>query len=71
MALFSNVRWSTETVMADTRRRLLELGVSWREPAQLWDVDRPEDLDRLQHEGLGGLLHGLDEVGADAATEAL
>src|SRR4051812_2387025 len=24
MALFSNIRWSTETVMADTRRRLLE-----------------------------------------------
>jgi rSAM/selenodomain-associated transferase 1 len=71
MALFSNIRWSTGTVMADTRRRMLELGLSWREPLQLWDVDRPEDLDRLHQEGLGGLLHGLDEVRAEEANEAL
>jgi rSAM/selenodomain-associated transferase 1 len=71
MALFSNIRWSTGSVMADTRRRLLELGLSWREPLQLWDVDRPEDLDRLQQEDLGGLLHGLDDISADGATDAL
>src|SRR5215210_2752486 len=70
MALFSNIRWSTETVMADTRRRMLELGLSWREPVQLWDVDRPEDIERLQQEDLGGLLHGLGEVDA-AEAEAL
>jgi rSAM/selenodomain-associated transferase 1 len=71
MALFSNIRWSTATVMKDTRRRMLELGLSWREPLQLWDVDRPEDLDRLQQEDLGGLLHGLDDISADGATDAL
>jgi rSAM/selenodomain-associated transferase 1 len=71
MALFSNIRWSTETVIADTRRRMLDLGLSWREPLQLWDVDRPEDLDRLQQEGFGGLLHGFDEVSTEEASEAL
>jgi rSAM/selenodomain-associated transferase 1 len=71
VALFSNIRWSTETVMADTRRRLLELGLSWREPLQLWDVDLPEDIDRLEREGLGGLLHGLDDVSAAGSAEAL
>ena len=70
VALFSNIRWGADTVMADTRRRMLELGLSWREPLQLWDLDRPEDLDRLQQEGLGALLHGLGEVGADAASDA-
>lgn len=54
--LFADVRWSTASVMADTRRRLLHLRYSWREPTRLWDVDVPEDLDRLKREGLGSLL---------------
>jgi rSAM/selenodomain-associated transferase 1 len=70
VALFSNIRWGSDTVMADTRRRLLELGLSWREPLQLWDVDLPQDLDRLMREGLGGLLQGLSEIGTDTATDA-
>ena len=43
-ALFAKMAWSTRTVAAETRRRLARLGLSWREPARLWDVDRPEDL---------------------------
>jgi hypothetical protein len=35
---------------------MLCLRYSWREPARLWDVDVPEDLDRLKREGLGSLL---------------
>ena len=54
--LFAGVRWSTASVMADTRRRLLLLRYSWHEPTRLWDVDAPEDLDRLKREGLGSLL---------------
>jgi glycosyltransferase A (GT-A) superfamily protein (DUF2064 family) len=42
--------------MAETRRRLTRLSLSWREPARLWDVDRPEDLERLKREGLASLL---------------
>ena len=43
-------------MMTETRRRLLHLRYSWREPARLWDVDVPEDLERLKREGLGSLL---------------
>jgi glycosyltransferase A (GT-A) superfamily protein (DUF2064 family) len=42
--------------MAETRRRLSQLGLSWREPARLWDVDVPADLDRLAAAGLAGLM---------------
>jgi rSAM/selenodomain-associated transferase 1 len=45
--LFSAMTWSSDTVAAETRRRLARLGLAWREPARLWDVDRPEDLARL------------------------
>jgi glycosyltransferase A (GT-A) superfamily protein (DUF2064 family) len=37
--------------MADTRRRMTETGLTWRELEQLWDVDVPEDLERLQRGG--------------------
>jgi rSAM/selenodomain-associated transferase 1 len=47
-ALFAGMTWSTDTVAAETRRRMARLNLSWREPARLWDVDRPEDLARLQ-----------------------
>ena len=43
-ALFTGMRWSTDQVMAQTRDRLVALGLSWRETARLWDVDRAEDV---------------------------
>ena len=55
-ALFAGMPWSTPSVMVETRRRLSRLGLSWREPARLWDVDRPADLDRLAGAGLAGLM---------------
>jgi rSAM/selenodomain-associated transferase 1 len=55
-ALFSDMRWSTAEVMAETRRRLNECGLSWQEPVTLWDVDVPEDLQRLHDTGLGDLM---------------
>jgi rSAM/selenodomain-associated transferase 1 len=55
-ALFAGMIWSTSSVMAETRRRLSRLGLSWREPARLWDVDRPADLERLADAGLAGLM---------------
>jgi rSAM/selenodomain-associated transferase 1 len=54
--LFADMPWSTDRVMAETRRRLTRLSLSWREPARLWDVDVPDDLDRLQREGLASLM---------------
>jgi len=55
-ALFEGMTWSTSSVMAETRRRLIRLGLSWREPARLWDVDVPADLSRLAGAGLAGLM---------------
>jgi hypothetical protein len=55
-ALFSGMRWSTASVMAETRRRLIRLGMSWQEPVTLWDVDLPPDLERLRRIGLHELI---------------
>jgi len=54
--LFADMPWSTAGVMAETRRRLTHLSLSWREPARLWDVDLPEDVERLKREGLAALM---------------
>jgi uncharacterized protein len=51
-ALFSDMCWSTPRVMDDTRARLRALGLTWREPTTLWDVDLPADLARLADIGL-------------------
>lgn len=50
--LFHGVAWGSDTVMAETRQRMKQLGWSWRELEMLWDVDRPEDYRRLLASGL-------------------
>jgi rSAM/selenodomain-associated transferase 1 len=50
--LFDGVAWSTPQVMEETRGRLRALGWRWSEPATLWDVDTPADLERLRRSGL-------------------
>jgi rSAM/selenodomain-associated transferase 1 len=57
--LFADMAWGTDGVMIETRRRLTQLGLPWREPAQLWDVDRPTDVRRMRREGLADLLAGI------------
>jgi uncharacterized protein len=57
-AMFSDMRWSTPGVMAETRRRLERLAMSWQEPFTLWDVDLPGDLERLRQAGLQHLIPG-------------
>lgn len=44
---FAGIEWGSGRVMEQTRHRLGEMGWRWSEPATLWDVDRPEDFDRL------------------------
>ena len=51
-ALFEAMPWGTDTVMAETRQRLHNLGWRWHELTEGWDVDRPEDYLRLVREGL-------------------
>jgi rSAM/selenodomain-associated transferase 1 len=67
--LFTAMAWSTELVMVETRKRLRQLGLSWREPGQLWDVDRPSDVGRMRREGLTDLLAGIDRRAQKASGE--
>jgi rSAM/selenodomain-associated transferase 1 len=50
-ALFEAMSWGTGTVMEETRQRLRKLGWHWHELPPHWDVDRPEDYQRLVREG--------------------
>ncbi len=47
-ALFVDMPWSTDEVMARTRQRAMALGLRVHEAETLWDVDRPADLRRLR-----------------------
>jgi len=60
--LFAGVDWGTPQVMAQTRERLRQLGWRWAEPAPLWDVDRPEDYDRLVDSGLLDMTNPIESV---------
>lgn len=45
--LFTGMRWSTDAVMADTRARARDAGLTWCELETLWDLDEPADFARL------------------------
>jgi hypothetical protein len=51
-ALFEGIDWGSAAVMGQTRARLAERRVRWKELPTLWDVDRPADYERLRREGL-------------------
>lgn len=51
-ALFADLPWGGCHVMATTRARLAALDWRWQALASSWDVDRPEDLERLKKSGL-------------------
>ena len=43
---FDNIEWSTDQVCAETCRRFNVAGLNWALLPLIWDVDRPEDVDR-------------------------
>ncbi|MDE2363907.1 MAG: TIGR04282 family arsenosugar biosynthesis glycosyltransferase [Hyphomicrobiales bacterium] len=45
--IFVDIPWGSDCVMMRTRERLAAKGIATQEPAIVWDVDRPEDVDRL------------------------
>ncbi len=45
--LFAGIDWGGDSVFAATRDRLDALGWHWRALPTVWDVDRPQDVDRL------------------------
>lgn len=56
---FSDMRWSHDRVMEDTRERLRAAGVRWAELPPVADIDEPVDLRHLPP----GWLDGLDVTG--------
>lgn len=44
--IFRCVDWGSDRVMDQTRQRLCQLALRWIEPEMLWDIDRPEDMQR-------------------------
>ncbi len=50
--LFDGIAWGESRVMAQTRERLRANHMRWCELETLWDIDRPEDYQRLQQSGL-------------------
>lgn len=51
-AIFEGIRWGTEVVFEETKRRIERLGWEWKELNRKWDVDRPEDIERLKRASL-------------------
>ena len=49
-ALFDNMAWGTDTVLAETRARVAALGLACIELDPLWDVDTESDLTRMERE---------------------
>lgn len=47
LPVFDGVPWSTEVVAAETRARLAQAGIPWRELPEAADIDRVEDLRHL------------------------
>lgn len=50
--LFRGVEWGGPEVLSQTRRRLARLRWRCKELRTVWDVDRPEDVERLKRERL-------------------
>ena len=58
--MFRDIPWSTPAVLAETVERMERTGVRYRLLPPAYDVDRPEDLDRLRLD-----LAGRDPAAAD------
>jgi rSAM/selenodomain-associated transferase 1 len=69
-SLFAGLPWGSDAVMAATRARLRRLGWQWSELPTRWDVDRPEDLERLRRLGRPPFAHALATIAPDAADNA-
>ena len=63
-ALFRDIPWGGSEVLAETRRRIAALGWRVTELPALWDVDRPEDLERLPEEMRESFMPAASGTGA-------
>ncbi|TMH57428.1 MAG: glycosyltransferase [Betaproteobacteria bacterium] len=63
-ALFRKIPWGGSEVLAETRRRIAALAWRVTELPALWDVDRPEDLERLPEEMRESFMPAASGTGA-------
>ena len=47
-AIFEGIHWGGASVLRDTLLRMDRAGLRWKLLRTVWDVDRPEDLERLR-----------------------
>jgi len=57
--IFKNINWGTADVLRQTRQHLQDININWFELDTLWDVDRPDDLQRKEMRAL------MDNVSLD------
>jgi rSAM/selenodomain-associated transferase 1 len=55
LRIFTEVRWGSATVLGETLRNISRAGFSHRLLRTVWDVDRPEDLERLRSRPLSSV----------------
>ncbi|MGB5079806.1 MAG: TIGR04282 family arsenosugar biosynthesis glycosyltransferase [Burkholderiales bacterium] len=61
--LFRDIPWGGPEVLAETRRRIAALRWRSSELAALWDLDRPEDLQRLPEDMRESIMPGAGGTG--------
>ena len=66
--LFRGIPWGGPKVLPETRRRIAALGWRLSELPALWDVDRPEDLERLPQEMRESFMPAAGGVGDPNAS---
>ncbi len=61
--IFQDIDWGSNHVLRQTRGQLDKQNASWFELTTTWDLDRPEDLDKLKQLGLNN-PHNLPLINA-------
>jgi hypothetical protein len=63
--VFTGVTWSSPAVLAQTRQRLRDLNLGLAEFPPLWDIDVPQDLERMRRWGLEELIPDAEPSAVD------
>ncbi len=69
--LFTDMVWSTSSVMAQTRQRARDAGLQWAETAPVADIDVPADLQHLPPGWLPPATSGIGPVSGDDGQKPL
>ncbi len=68
--VFRDIPWSTGAVLSETLRRIADAGLAHRVLETSYDVDRPEDIERLRRDLAGRDASGEDYPSATARALA-